>query len=104
MLQQLPLKIGLIEKVPMSFEQQDLYDDLKRQFTSRLHTEHGAIMQGQSGAAMLMQLRKAANHHLLHRRVFDNTRLRQMAHLMLKVVGLMLMGVGGAGSFRVTHL
>ena len=34
---------------------------------------------------MLMQLRKAANHHLLHRKLYDESKLRTMAKLMVKV-------------------
>ena len=80
-LQQLPNKSSLIEKVPMSLEQQDLYDDLKEQFTNRLKDADESV---KNGASMLMQLRKAANHHLLHRRVFHDMRLQQMSQLMIK--------------------
>ena len=34
---------------------------------------------------MLMDLRKAANHRLLHRRIFDNSQLRDMARLLMSV-------------------
>lgn len=77
----------------MSFEQQDLYDELLRSFavdinnSSSVKTEPEiAEQQPQSKTAMMMQLRKAANHHLLHRRQYDDARLRQMAQQILEVV------------------
>lgn len=69
----------------MAFEQQDLYDELKTQFVRDVCANKETEMKGQSGSAMMMQLRKAANHHLLHRRRFDDARLHQMAELMLSV-------------------
>ena len=35
---------------------------------------------------MLMELRKASNHHLLHRRIFSDAILRQMAKIIVKVM------------------
>ncbi|ELU04658.1 hypothetical protein CAPTEDRAFT_222942 [Capitella teleta] len=81
-LQQLPDKISVIEKVSMSYEQQDLYDRLKEQFTNRLKDEGGSSTM-KNGASMLMQLRKAANHQLLHRSIYDDSRLKLMSELML---------------------
>lgn len=63
----------------MSKDQQVLYDDLKHQFSCRLNEA------GESGASMLMQLRKAANHQLLHRRLYTDQRLREMAQRLVKV-------------------
>lgn len=86
-LKQLPKKIEVLERVPLAFEQQDLYDDLRKQFAKSVQEskDSGVVLKGQAGASMLMQLRKAANHHLLHRRQFDDTRLKQMAQLLVKV-------------------
>lgn len=38
-----------------------------------------------SGAGMMMQLRRAANHPLLLRRIFDDDKLLSLSKLMLKV-------------------
>lgn len=96
-LEQLPAKVTSVIYAPMSFEQQDLYDELRDSFVRDLDinksTENGELeaagakstQQPQSGSAMMMQLRKASNHHLLHRRQFDDSRLREMAQLMLEV-------------------
>lgn len=69
----------------MAFEQQELYDELKNQFVRDVRANKETALKGQSGSAMMMQLRKAANHHLLHRRRYDDARLHQMAELMLLV-------------------
>ena len=39
-LQQLPQKNDIIEKVAMAFEQQELYDDLKQRFSQDIQTTH----------------------------------------------------------------
>ena len=39
----------------------------------------------QAGSSMLMELRKASNHHLLHRRIFNDKIIRQMAKIIIKV-------------------
>lgn len=72
-------------RVPMSFEQQELYDELRAQFVRDVSANKDSSLKGQSGSSMMMQLRKAANHQLLHRRQFGDDRLRQMAKLMLQV-------------------
>ncbi|KAI0218027.1 SWI/SNF-related matrix-associated actin-dependent regulator of chromatin subfamily A containing DEAD/H box 1 [Lamellibrachia satsuma] len=85
-LQQLPLKEEVVERVPMAFEQQDLYDELKLTFVKTI-TEDGKhlnVLKGGQGSTMMMMLRKAANHHLLHRRQYDLARLRQMAQIMVQ--------------------
>lgn len=84
-LQQLPSKVERIEHVPMAFEQDDLYTSLKEKFTKELR-EKTDTTGVSAGAAMMMQLRKAANHHLLHRNQYNETKLWQMAKLMLKVI------------------
>lgn len=84
-LQQLPGKTESTMRVPMAFEQQELYDELRTQFVRDVSANKDASIKGQSGSSMMMQLRKAANHQLLHRRHFGDDRLRQMAKLMLQV-------------------
>jgi len=86
-MQQLPTKSDQVMKVALAFDQQELYDELKAQFVRDVNAERdpATTIRGMNGASMMMQLRKAANHHLLHRRVFDDGRLRQMAALMLEV-------------------
>ena len=107
MLSQLPKKKEFVEKIGLSFEQQELYDDLRTQFSKRIEERKELLnnvkdsnntngktkapegTQGQGGSSMLMDLRKAANHRLLHRRVYDNDKLRQMAKLMKRVMLLL---------------
>lgn len=69
-------------QVPMSFEQQDLYDELLSKLADDVDNETAG------GASMMMALRKAANHHLLHRRQFDDSRLKYMAELLVQVSSL----------------
>jgi len=84
-MQQLPKKETAVVRVPMSFEQQDLYDDLLAELARDVEDE--ASGKDSKGASMMMQLRKAANHHLLHRRQFDDSRLKYMAELLVEVSG-----------------
>lgn len=72
-------------RVPMSFEQQDLYDDLLAELANDVADE-----TSNSGASMMMALRKAANHHLLHRRQFNDSRLKYMAELLVEASLLFL--------------
>ena len=44
-----------------------------------------SIPLDQSGVTIMMQLRKVANHHLLHRYNYDVAKLRKMAKAILKV-------------------
>lgn len=86
----------------MAFDQQQIYDELREQFTKHFEDkgdlaedfkQHKNGKKGKKseqdtaggGSRMLMDLRKAANHHLLHRRQYTDDKLRQMAKLMLKV-------------------
>jgi len=83
-LQQLPKKEMLVMRVPMSFEQQDLYDELLAELASDVENE-SAGKESSRGASMMMALRKAANHHLLHRRQFDDAKLKYMAERLVQV-------------------
>lgn len=64
----------------MSFEQQDLYDGLLTELANDVESEG----KDTRGASMMMALRKAANHHLLHRRQFDDSKLKYMAELLVQ--------------------
>ncbi len=87
MLKQLPQKTEHIEKVPMSEEQSELYEDLKKKFSEEVAAKEDKDdgVKSKGGATMLMELRKAANHHLLVRRKYNDQKLRKMAKAMLKV-------------------
>ena len=84
-MKQLPQKIEIVERVPMSFEQQDLYDELRSDFVRDVAAAEKDGCDPSKTSSMMMQLRKAANHHLLHRRVYDRTKLRHMSQLMITV-------------------
>jgi len=66
----------------MSFEQQDLYDDLLAKLADDVEDEVSG--KDLKSASMMMALRKAANHHLLHRRQFDDSKLKYMAELLVQ--------------------
>jgi len=66
----------------MSFEQQDLYDDLLAELANDVDSDTSG--KESRGASMMMALRKAANHHLLHRRQFDDSKLKYMAELLVE--------------------
>jgi len=71
----------------MSFEQQDLYDELLAELANDVENESGKELKG---ASVMMSLRKAANHHLLHRRQFDDSKLKYMAELLVEVSCLII--------------
>jgi len=73
----------------MSFEQQDLYDELLTALANDVQDETSG--KESRGASMMMALRKAANHHLLHRRQFDDSRLKYMAELLVEASCLFLL-------------
>ena len=86
-MQQMPAKIDSLERVPLVGAQQNLYDELTSSFKRRLETSASLDTDLKSrGGSMVMELRKAANHHLLHRRNFTDQKLRQMAALIIKVL------------------
>ncbi len=65
----------------MSQVQQQMYDEVEDNFKQcRIHGEKS------NGAARLMQLRKAANHPLLHRRHYTDKQLKRMAELLFTQV------------------
>ncbi|XP_035685571.1 SWI/SNF-related matrix-associated actin-dependent regulator of chromatin subfamily A containing DEAD/H box 1-like [Branchiostoma floridae] len=79
-LTQLPKKHEQVEHCPMTDKQVELYADLKAKLSRSLKTEDGSSTF--SGA--MMQLRKMANHPLLHRTYYTLDTLRDMSKLMLK--------------------
>nr|XP_060635207.1 SWI/SNF-related matrix-associated actin-dependent regulator of chromatin subfamily A containing DEAD/H box 1 isoform X1 [Anolis sagrei ordinatus]XP_060635208.1 SWI/SNF-related matrix-associated actin-dependent regulator of chromatin subfamily A containing DEAD/H box 1 isoform X1 [Anolis sagrei ordinatus]XP_060635210.1 SWI/SNF-related matrix-associated actin-dependent regulator of chromatin subfamily A containing DEAD/H box 1 isoform X1 [Anolis sagrei ordinatus]XP_060635211.1 SWI/SNF-related m len=79
-LKQLPPKKDIVEWCDMSEKQEKLYQDLfsslKKSIDSHeKNTEMGNVM---------MQLRKMANHPLLHRQYYTSEKLKVMSQLMLK--------------------
>ncbi|XP_008934076.1 PREDICTED: SWI/SNF-related matrix-associated actin-dependent regulator of chromatin subfamily A containing DEAD/H box 1, partial [Merops nubicus] len=78
-LKQLPPKKDLIELCDMSEKQEQLYCDL---FNKLKKTIDSNVKHSDMGNVM-MQLRKMANHPLLHRQYYTNDRLRKMSTLML---------------------
>ncbi|NXG76585.1 SMRCD regulator, partial [Baryphthengus martii] len=79
-LKQLPPKKDFIELCPMSEKQEQLYCDLLNKLKK---TIDGNAKNSDMGNVM-MQLRKMANHPLLHRECFTTEKLRTMSKLMLK--------------------
>ena len=84
-LQRLPSKIEKILTVPMADEQRVLYNELRTTFARDVDSAENkdAKIKGQSGSAMMMELRKVANHHLLRRCQFDDAKLRSMADIIV---------------------
>lgn len=79
-LQQLPSKQDQIEFCAMSEKQAALYSDLY----SRIKKSINSSEKSSELCNVMMQLRKMANHPLLHRQYYTSEKLRQMAKLMLK--------------------
>lgn len=82
-LKQLPGKHETIERCTMLPCQQKLYDDLVHQYRRRMNSEADKM----DSSSVFMQLRKAANHPLLHRVHFTDEKLTKMAQLISKVEG-----------------
>ncbi|XP_026862301.2 SWI/SNF-related matrix-associated actin-dependent regulator of chromatin subfamily A containing DEAD/H box 1b isoform X1 [Electrophorus electricus] len=77
-LKQLPEKEEQVEFCAMSEKQQQLYDAL---FHKLKHSSSG---EKRELTNVMMQLRKMANHPLLHRQYYNSKRLSTMSQLMLK--------------------
>ncbi|KAL5010230.1 hypothetical protein ScPMuIL_012535 [Solemya velum] len=80
-LKQLPAKLERVESCVMIPDQQDLYDNLVQQFRCRLDDKQTI---NNNGAGMLMQLRKIANHPLLHRSHYTDAKLQRMAEILAR--------------------
>ncbi|XP_064004409.1 SWI/SNF-related matrix-associated actin-dependent regulator of chromatin subfamily A containing DEAD/H box 1 isoform X2 [Pogoniulus pusillus] len=79
-LKQLPAKKDVIEVCEMSEKQEQLYCDL----LNRLKTTINGNEKNSDMGNVMMQLRKMANHPLLHRQYYTDEKLRTMSMLMLK--------------------
>uniref|UniRef100_A0A2D4MHV4 DNA helicase n=1 Tax=Micrurus spixii TaxID=129469 RepID=A0A2D4MHV4_9SAUR len=79
-LQQLPPKKDIVEWCEMTEKQEKLYQDL---FSCFKKSVDGPEKNPEMGNVM-MQLRKMANHPLLHRQYYTSEKLRAMSKLMLK--------------------
>ncbi|NXF05948.1 SMRCD regulator, partial [Smithornis capensis] len=79
-LKQLPPKNDLIELCAMSEKQEQLYLDLVNKLKKTINSNDKSSDMGNA----MMQLRKMANHPLLHRQYYTADKLRTMSTLMLK--------------------
>ncbi|XP_074761672.1 SWI/SNF-related matrix-associated actin-dependent regulator of chromatin subfamily A containing DEAD/H box 1 isoform X1 [Athene noctua] len=79
-LKQLPPKKDLIELCAMSEKQEQLYCDLLNKLKKTINSNEKNSDMGN----VMMQLRKMANHPLLHRQHYTTEKLRAMSMLMLK--------------------
>ncbi|KFV11511.1 SWI/SNF-related matrix-associated actin-dependent regulator of chromatin subfamily A containing DEAD/H box 1, partial [Tauraco erythrolophus] len=79
-LKQLPPKKDLIELCAMSEKQDQLYCDLLNKLKKTINSNEKNSDMGN----VMMQLRKMANHPLLHRQYYTTDKLRTMSMLMLK--------------------
>uniref|UniRef100_A0A673YZ33 SNF2 related chromatin remodeling ATPase with DExD box 1a n=1 Tax=Salmo trutta TaxID=8032 RepID=A0A673YZ33_SALTR len=77
-LKQLPAKEEKLEFCTMSEKQQLLYQNMVGKL------KKSAIGEKKELCNVMMQLRKMANHPLLHRQYYTTERLKAMSHLMLK--------------------
>ncbi|XP_030904395.2 SWI/SNF-related matrix-associated actin-dependent regulator of chromatin subfamily A containing DEAD/H box 1-like [Melopsittacus undulatus] len=79
-LKQLPPKKEFTELCAMSEKQEQLYCDFLKNLKKNIQSnERKSDMRN-----VMMQLRKMANHPLLHRQYYTNDKLRKMSKLMLK--------------------
>uniref|UniRef100_W5L7X1 DNA helicase n=1 Tax=Astyanax mexicanus TaxID=7994 RepID=W5L7X1_ASTMX len=78
-LKQLPAKFEKIEMCPMSDAQQQLYEELWKRAKS-----NAVPGQKRDLCNVMMQLRKMANHPLLHRQYYTTEKLAAMSQAMLK--------------------
>ncbi|TFK04873.1 alpha-tocopherol transfer protein-like [Platysternon megacephalum] len=79
-LKQLPPKKDLIELCDMSEKQEQLYYDLFNKLKKSIDSQEKNSEMGN----VMMQLRKMANHPLLHRQYYTADKLKMMSMLMLK--------------------
>ncbi|XP_075785725.1 SWI/SNF-related matrix-associated actin-dependent regulator of chromatin subfamily A containing DEAD/H box 1 isoform X4 [Pelodiscus sinensis] len=79
-LKQLPPKKDLIELCDMSEKQEQLYYELFNKLKKSIDSQEKTSEMGN----VMMQLRKMANHPLLHRQYYTVDKLKMMSTLMLK--------------------
>ncbi|XP_033476037.1 SWI/SNF-related matrix-associated actin-dependent regulator of chromatin subfamily A containing DEAD/H box 1A [Epinephelus lanceolatus] len=77
-LKQLPAKEEKVEFCPMSEKQQVLYQTLFKKLKASINGEKRELCN------VMMQLRKMANHPMLHRQYYTTEKLKAMSKLMLK--------------------
>ncbi|KAH0561494.1 SWI/SNF-related matrix-associated actin-dependent regulator of chromatin subfamily A containing DEAD/H box 1 homolog [Cotesia glomerata] len=78
-LKDLPLKTDEVIKCSLTEKQREMYKELMSEFSE----EAGSGVPF-NGPGMMMQLRKLANHPLLHRNFYDESKLRPMAKKLAK--------------------
>lgn len=87
-LQHLPKKTEKIERCSMTPSQQELYDRLVTKYSleiSEVNADNGGeATNTASGVGIFMQFRKVANHPLLLRNLYKNSKLRKMAKAISK--------------------
>ncbi|XP_048364707.1 SWI/SNF-related matrix-associated actin-dependent regulator of chromatin subfamily A containing DEAD/H box 1 [Sphaerodactylus townsendi] len=79
-LKQLPPKKDIIEWCEMTEKQEKLYHDLFNSLKKSIDSQEKSSEMGN----VMMQLRKMANHPLLHRQYYTPEKLKVMSKLMLK--------------------
>ncbi|KAH0615848.1 hypothetical protein JD844_026431 [Phrynosoma platyrhinos] len=79
-LKQLPPKKDIVEWCEMSEKQENLYQDLFSSLKKSIDSQEKNTEMGN----VMMQLRKMANHPLLHRQYYTSEKLKMMSQLMLK--------------------
>lgn len=80
-LSQLPTKSESVIRCPLTARQRDIYDGLCRKYQEN---SNQADIKGNRGAKTLMELRKAANHPLLIRRLYDGGKLETMSKKLIR--------------------
>ncbi|GFU47913.1 hypothetical protein NPIL_450051 [Nephila pilipes] len=88
-LQDLPAKTDETRLCPMTEDQAMKYASLVKTFSAEFDTKQEKDKEKEkdspsSGAGMMMQLRRAANHSLLLRRYYDDDKLLKMSKAILK--------------------
>ncbi|ESO84241.1 hypothetical protein LOTGIDRAFT_61963, partial [Lottia gigantea] len=82
-LSQMPAKEENVNYCEMIPAQQDIYDFLIQTFNAEIEKKKEYLSKG-GGASMFMQLRKAANHPLLIRSIYDDKKLAAIAKDLCK--------------------
>lgn len=83
-LKQIPAKVDEIKYCALTESQQKLYDEMISQLSGQVENRKSmAKSERMTGVVMLMELRKLSNHPLLRRYIFVDSKLKQMANLML---------------------
>ncbi|XP_033113341.1 SWI/SNF-related matrix-associated actin-dependent regulator of chromatin subfamily A containing DEAD/H box 1B-like [Anneissia japonica] len=85
-LAQLPKKIEKIQMCPLEPEQERLNNELKATLSKSLQNKKDPKLFTNIKGAM-MQLRKMANHPLLHRVMYTDEKLKEMSQVMLEDEG-----------------